>query len=185
MVAPAVASVIVADCAAVNVPLAGVITGVAALCGGAGLADGEEPALPQPIPKNTSAVINIAAVPPASHSGADNCILERNVSANRSSTAQNASEKPGCGRKLPYGRRGRPGNAAACEGDSVEIDTVKGVAAPLATATLAGTVHTAPKGTPEHAKVIVPAKLGPGMACKLKLAVCPAGTVAVVEPPFA
>src|SRR5208337_3495303 len=101
MVAPAVASVIVADCAAVNVPLAGVITGVAALCGGAGLTDGEEPALPQPIPENTSAVINVAAVTKASHRGAGNWILERSARANRSSAAKNASEKPGCRRKLP------------------------------------------------------------------------------------
>jgi hypothetical protein len=95
MDAPAPASVNVTDCAAVNVPLAGVITRVAALCGGAGLTDGEEPAHPQPIPENTSAVINVAAVTPASHRGDCDCILERNVSANNSNAAKNASEKPG------------------------------------------------------------------------------------------
>src|SRR5208337_1310077 len=170
MAAPAVASVIVTDCAAVNVPLAGEITGVAALCGGGGLTDGEEPPLPlpQPIPENTRAVISSTTVTQASHRGGTNVWLrERSVKANSSSAAKNASVKPGCGRRLPKGCCGSPGNAAACEGDNVEIETVKGVAAPLATDTLAGTVHCAPKGTPEQVKVIVPVKFGPGMACKL------------------
>jgi len=115
MVAPGVASVIVTDCAAVNVPLAGEIAGVAALCGGGGgVTDCEEPVLPQPIPENTRAVTNNTAVTPASHrGGASVWPRERSVKANRSSAAKNASEKPGCGRKGPDGGRGSNGKTAA------------------------------------------------------------------------
>src|SRR5208337_2539649 len=173
MVVPAVVSVIVTDCAAVYVPLTGEITGVAALCGGGWLTDCSEPALPQPIPENTSAVTSSTAVTEASQrGGTGNWILERNTRANRSSAAKNAKEKPGCGRRRSEGWRGSPGNMAACEGDNVEIETVNGVATPLATVTLAGTVHCAPKGTPEHVKVIIPAKFGQAwpVNCKLQFA---------------
>ena len=168
MVAPGVASAIVTDCAAVNVPLAGVIAGVAALCGGGGLTDCEEPVLPQPIPENTRAVTNNTAVTPASHrGGASVWPRERSVKANKSRVARNASEKPGCGRRLPKGCRGGPGNTAACEGDNVETETVKGTAAPFVTVRLAGTVHCAPKGAPEQVRLIVPEKLGPGTIWRL------------------
>jgi hypothetical protein len=60
--------------------------------------------------------------------------------------------------------------------------TVKRLAAPLLTATLAGAVHVALGGAPLHAKVTVPLKPVPGITCKLNCAVWPAVTEAVVEP---
>ncbi len=62
---------------------------------------------------------------------------------------------------------------------------LKGAAAPLATETLGGAVHVAPKGAPEQAKVSVPLNPLPGVAIRLKVAVVPAATEAVVLLPLA
>lgn len=60
--------------------------------------------------------------------------------------------------------------------------TTKGVGAPFPTEMLVGTLQLATKGTPVHAKVNVPVKPDPGVACKLNCADCPGETEAVVEP---
>src|SRR5208282_548215 len=148
------------------------MAGVAALCGGGWVWTCEEAVLPQPIPENTRAVTSSTAETEASRRAGGNIwILERNVQAKNRSAVRNASGKPGCGRRPPTGRRGRAGNSADCEGDSVEIVTVKGTATPFVTVKLEGTEHWAPKGAPEQARLIVPLKLGPRTTCRLYVAV--------------
>ena len=62
---------------------------------------------------------------------------------------------------------------------------LKGAAAPLPTETLGGTAQVAPNGAPEQAKVSVPLNPLPGVAIRLKVAVVPAATEAVVLLPAA
>jgi hypothetical protein len=57
--------------------------------------------------------------------------------------------------------------AAVCDAARVLTETVNGTAAPFVTDTLAGTVHVAPNGAPEHEKDSVPVNPVPGEACKL------------------
>jgi hypothetical protein len=64
----------------------------------------------------------------------------------------------------------------------VVMETVKGTGAPLMMETLAGVVHVAMKGTPEHGKVSVPVKWRPAEAVRLNCAGWPAETEAVVVP---
>src|SRR5438309_8645077 len=45
-----------------------------------------------------------------------------------------------------------------------------------------GAVHVAAVGAPVHVKEALPAKPVPGVNCRVKVAVCPAVTVAALEP---
>ena len=85
----------------------------------------------------------------------------------------------------PVGEEGLViGVGAKAPAPAVATVMVKGATAPFATATLGGTVHVAPNGTPEHVNVRAPLKPVPGVAVKLYCAVCPAFTEAAVLPPL-
>lgn len=67
----------------------------------------------------------------------------------------------------------------------VLMETVKAAGAPFVTGMLGGTVQMAPNGAPAQVNDSVPLNPTPGVACRLNRAVCPAVSVAVVEPPAA
>ena len=68
------------------------------------------------------------------------------------------------------GKLGASGEGMVPAAAVVVMETVKGTDAPLIMETLAGVVQVAMKGTPEHAKVSVPVKLGPAEAVRLNCA---------------
>ena len=137
---------------------AGVIAGMAALCGGGWFCICEEAVL---LATNSREYQRCHqqhggdAGQPAWRCGAtgfSSATSKREAAARQRTQTGSLVAGAGC----RTAGRGSPGRRPPAKETTWRSMTVKGTVAPLTTVTLAGTVHWAPKGTPEHVKVIVP-----------------------------